>query len=74
MSETENRRKEICRLLQHSTVALNGTELAKMFGVSRQVIVQDIIILFLQIEGIFFLKLGKHNLRRFYVFLIRMLK
>ena len=45
MSETENRRREICRLLQNSTVALNGTELAKMFGVSRQVIVQDIAVL-----------------------------
>src|SRR3712207_3372136 len=45
MSETENRRKEICRLLENSKVALNGTELAKILGVSRQVIVQDIAVL-----------------------------
>ncbi len=39
------RRKEIVAYLSTRTDAVNGTELAHMFGVSRQVIVQDVALL-----------------------------
>lgn len=39
------RREDILRRLQETEKPLNGTELAKMFDISRQVIVQDIAIL-----------------------------
>ena len=38
----ETRRKRILQLLSEQTKPLSGTALAKQFGVSRQVIVQDI--------------------------------
>ncbi|MDE6016226.1 MAG: transcription repressor NadR [Acetatifactor sp.] len=39
------RRKAIVEYLENKTAPVNGTELAKHFGVSRQVIVQDIALL-----------------------------
>ena len=39
------RRKRILQLLSEQTKPLSGTALAKQFGVSRQVIVQDIALL-----------------------------
>lgn len=42
MAEGETRRLNIMRMLADSTGPLSGTELARAFGVSRQVIVQDI--------------------------------
>ena len=41
----EKRRKEILENLQSSVEAISGTDLAKHFNVSRQVIVQDIALL-----------------------------
>lgn len=41
----DNRRKEILRILQNSTDPVSGTELARQFGVTRQIIVQDIALL-----------------------------
>ena len=41
----ETRRKRILQLLSEQTKPLSGTALAKQFGVSRQVIVQDIALL-----------------------------
>lgn len=41
----ETRRKEIISYLESQTTPVNGTELAKLFDVSRQVIVQDIALL-----------------------------
>ena len=38
----ENRRMQILQLLKEQGSPLSGTALAKNFGVSRQVIVQDI--------------------------------
>ena len=38
----ENRRNEILKMLKEQPTPLSGTALAKAFGVSRQVIVQDI--------------------------------
>jgi transcriptional regulator of NAD metabolism len=43
--ETEKRRAELLKLLCKSSKPLTGAELAGYFGVSRQVIVQDIAIL-----------------------------
>ncbi len=43
--ETENRRMELLRLLYGAAGPITGTDLANRFGVSRQVIVQDIAIL-----------------------------
>lgn len=43
--EGSQRRKSIIALLESGTVPVSGTELAKKFGVSRQVIVQDIALL-----------------------------
>lgn len=43
--DTEERRIEIGNMLRQSEKPVKGTELAKSFGVSRQVIVQDIAIL-----------------------------
>ncbi|MBS4031144.1 MAG: transcription repressor NadR [Clostridiales bacterium] len=43
--ETENRRRELLTLLQEGGEPVTGNELAKRFGVSRQVVVQDIAIL-----------------------------
>ena len=43
--EGQERREHILKLLQTSTEAISGSQLAKMFGVSRQVIVQDIALL-----------------------------
>lgn len=43
--ETEKRRGELLRLLREGGEPVTGNELAKRFGVSRQVIVQDIAIL-----------------------------
>lgn len=41
----EERRKELIRVLEQSDKAVSGTDLAKQFEVSRQVIVQDIALL-----------------------------
>lgn len=41
----EQRREEIIRILSESKKPVSGTELAKMLGVSRQVIVQDVALL-----------------------------
>lgn len=41
----EERRKELVKVLEHSSKAVSGTDLAKQFEVSRQVIVQDIALL-----------------------------
>jgi len=41
----DNRRDEILKLLNSTEFAIKGTDLAEIFGVSRQVIVQDIAIL-----------------------------
>jgi hypothetical protein len=43
--DTAKRREEILKLLQNAQKSVKGTELAEQFGVSRQVIVQDIAIL-----------------------------
>lgn len=40
-----NRRNSIVHYLEKSTKPINGTELAKIFGVSRQIIVQDVALL-----------------------------
>lgn len=45
MLDGGTRRKEIVELLRRSEKPLSGSELAKAFGVSRQVIVQDIALL-----------------------------
>ncbi len=45
MNRTTERRKQILDILQKSSKPISGTALADMFGVSRQVIVQDIGIL-----------------------------
>lgn len=45
MTETEKRRFKILETLKESSTPQSGTELAKKFGVSRQVIVQDIALL-----------------------------
>ncbi|TDT71393.1 hypothetical protein EV215_0766 [Hypnocyclicus thermotrophus] len=45
MVEGKIRRKEIIRLLTESKTAIKGSEFATRFGVSRQVIVQDMAIL-----------------------------
>lgn len=45
MNQTDKRRKEILEILKEESQAINGTKLADRFGVSRQVIVQDIAIL-----------------------------
>ena len=42
MTDGTTRRKELMKLLQNEIRPLSGTELARHFGVSRQVIVQDI--------------------------------
>ncbi|AZT89616.1 transcription repressor NadR [Caldicellulosiruptor changbaiensis] len=42
---TEERRNKIIEILKNAKKAISGTELAKLFGVTRQVIVQDIAIL-----------------------------
>ncbi|MDD2971179.1 MAG: transcription repressor NadR [Lachnospiraceae bacterium] len=41
----DSRKKEIVKLLQAGTQPISGTELAKKFGVTRQIIVQDIALL-----------------------------
>lgn len=41
----EERRREIVDCLSNRNTPVNGTELSRMFGVSRQVIVQDIALL-----------------------------
>lgn len=43
--ETENRRQKIINLLENEHKPVSGTVLSKLFGVSRQVIVQDIALL-----------------------------
>lgn len=43
--EGNERRQEILSCLQDAELPINGTSLAKMFNISRQVIVQDIAIL-----------------------------
>ena len=45
MLETTDRRKEIIKELNRSNKLIAGTKMADLFGVSRQVIVQDIAIL-----------------------------
>lgn len=45
MDRTEERRKNILEILGKSSRAISGSELAGMFEVSRQVIVQDVAIL-----------------------------
>lgn len=42
---TEKRRKDILKILQDKEESITGTELASLFNVSRQVIVQDIAVL-----------------------------
>ncbi|QEK10910.1 transcription repressor NadR [Crassaminicella thermophila] len=42
---TEERRKEIIKILKNNEEPITGTELAKKFKVSRQVIVQDIAVM-----------------------------
>ncbi len=44
-SDSEERRQAIIEYLTPASTPINGTELAKHFGVSRQVIVQDIALL-----------------------------
>ena len=39
------RRKKILEIIKKSTVPISGTELAKLCGVSRQIVVQDIALL-----------------------------
>lgn len=43
--EGQERREQLIRLLNNCTAPVSGTELARRFGVSRQVIVQDIALL-----------------------------
>lgn len=43
--EGERRREKIIELLATATKPISGTEIAKVFGISRQVIVQDIALL-----------------------------
>ena len=43
--EGKNRREKLISVLQEADVPVSGTDLAKMLGVSRQVIVQDITLL-----------------------------
>ncbi len=45
MNSTKERRESILEVLMKSSQAISGSALAKMYGVSRQVIVQDISIL-----------------------------
>ena len=45
MLNGEDRRAELIKILESSVKPVSGTELAKMFEVSRQVIVQDIALL-----------------------------
>ncbi len=45
MNNTQERRKNILEVLRKSTKPISGTALSEMYGVSRQVIVQDISIL-----------------------------
>lgn len=45
MSDTDKRRIEILKMLENTSKPISGTELAKVFNVSRQIIVQDIAIL-----------------------------
>lgn len=45
MSETDDRRLEIIRILKKRNKPISGTDLAHHFSVSRQIIVQDIAIL-----------------------------
>ena len=45
MLDGETRRKEILKILQQRQHSVSGTELARLLGVSRQVIVQDIALL-----------------------------
>lgn len=45
ISDGKERRDKILQCLAHTRVPLSGAELAKQFGVSRQVIVQDIALL-----------------------------
>ena len=45
MTDGTTRRKELMKLLQNEMRPLSGTELARHFGVSRQVIVQDMALL-----------------------------
>ena len=45
MLDGEQRREEILRLLLESSRPVSGTELARILGVSRQVIVQDVALL-----------------------------
>lgn len=42
MSQADNRRKEIVKLLQSSDKPIKGYELSEKYGVSRQIIVKDI--------------------------------
>lgn len=45
VTEGAQRRKSILELLANSSIPLSGTELARTFGVSRQIIVQDVALL-----------------------------
>ena len=49
----EERREKMLDLLQNTTEPISGTALAKMFEVSRQVVVQDIALLRAQKQDIF---------------------
>ncbi|MEG0249563.1 MAG: transcription repressor NadR [Peptostreptococcus sp.] len=45
MNGTQSRRKKLLKLLESTDTVISGSDLSKHFGVSRQVIVQDIAIL-----------------------------
>lgn len=45
MTDGEQRRESILAYLQSKALPVNGSELAKKFGVSRQIIVQDVALL-----------------------------
>ena len=55
----EKRRENLLKILQESTNPVSGTELAEKFNVSRQIVVQDVLLrakitkLFLLIRVIF---------------------
>ncbi len=51
--DTENRRYQILNLLENQHKPVSGTVLSKLFGVSRQVIVQDIALLRAENKEIF---------------------
>lgn len=61
--ESEKRRKKILNTIQSSQAPISGTQLAKLCGVSRQVIVQDIALLKASGEEIISTVRGYHCLK-----------